>query len=174
MTLVALVLLAGVFLSPRPPEAGLPGAGRFPIVGQRAPDFSLSGSTGSWRLSDHLGKPIVISFWTTWCGVCTRDLDVLERFRRQDGGAVEVASVCPENWGQVPRILAGHPVGFPVLYDPGARVTALYEQLPNLRYPFTVFIDQQGVVKGVWAVALRDVRELLELLARAGIRVGQG
>ena len=154
-----------------PPGEGLPGAGRFPIVGQPAPQFSLRGLAGDWSLRDHLGKPVIIAFWTTWCGACIVDLDILEEFHRRYGDQVEVVAVCPERWTEVPRILAEHRVDYPVLYDPGARVTASYELLENLRYPFTVFVDETGRVTGVWAVALRDVEGLLQLLAQAGIPV---
>lgn len=63
MLLLVLVILAlGLLSAPREP---VPGAGTFPIVGRMAPDFELAGIDGPWRLSDHLGRPMVIAFWTT-------------------------------------------------------------------------------------------------------------
>lgn len=167
--LLALLLVLSFLAAP--PAEGPPGAGRFPIVGQPAPPFTLRGLSGEWSLAEHLGKPLVIAFWTTWCGACVKDLDILEGFHRRYGDQVEVVAVCPEHWAKVPRVVAEHPVGFPVLYDPGARVTARYELLDNLRYPFTVFVDARGTVTGVWAVALRDLDQLLELLSRSGIKL---
>lgn len=163
--LVAVFLVAGLVLSPR---EGRPGEGVFPIVGQRAPEFALSG-IGDFRTSDAGRKPIVIAFWTTWCGVCKHDLEVLEEFHRRYGGEVRVVGVCPERWREVPAILSARGITFPVVYDPGAGVTRRYQLSSNLRYPFTAFVNERGEVVGVWAVALRDLDHLLELLSESGI-----
>lgn len=163
--IVALLLVAGFVLSPR---EGRPGEGVFPIVGQRAPEFALSG-VGGFRTADARGKPIVIAFWTTWCGVCKHDLDVLEEFHRRHGSEIAVVGVCPERWPEAPGIISGRGITFPVVYDPGASVTRRYQLADNLRYPFTVFVNEGGEVVGVWAVALRDLDHLLELLSQSGI-----
>jgi len=126
--ILAVLLLGALVLSP---NRGVPGAGQFEIVGRKAPDFALSGTKGIWRLRDHLGTPLIISFWTTWC-----------------------------------------PVSFPVLHDPGEHVTRAYERLDHTRYPFTVFVDNSGRVRCVWAYAFRDVDQLLEILARCGLDKG--
>lgn len=150
------------------PRGRRPGEGVFPIVGEDAPPFSLSG-IGSFSTADAKGKPIVIAFWTTWCGVCKHDLGVLEELHRLHGGRVAVVGVCPERWPEVPRILAERGITFPNVHDPGAHVTRRYQRSENLRYPFTAFVDERGEVVGVWAVALRDLGHLLELLAQSGI-----
>ncbi|MGC9529361.1 MAG: peroxiredoxin family protein [Candidatus Bipolaricaulaceae bacterium] len=164
---VVVALLLGLLLAPR--REGLPGEGQFPIVGQPAPPFALRGLSDSWRLADHRGQPLVIAFWTTWCGACVKDLDVLESFHRQCRGSVQVVGVCPERWPDVAEIAAAQRISFPLLYDPGAAVTARYQLTDHLRYPFTVFVDGSGRVVGVWAVALRDVDHLRQLLARTSL-----
>lgn len=165
--LIVFLLVVGFLLSP--PQEPVPGAGSFAIVGRPAPDFSLTGLGGPWRLSDHLGRPMVLSFWTTWCGACKGDLEVLQEFYAAYGDRFEVVAICPEHWREVPRIAAQYGITFPVLYDPGAKVTGRYELLEHLRYPFTVFVDANGRVTGAWPVGLRDVDFLVELLGRAGI-----
>lgn len=38
-----------------------------PLNGKRAPDFALQGIDDKrHRLSDYRGKPVVLTFWTTW------------------------------------------------------------------------------------------------------------
>ena len=164
---VLAIVLVGIILTSPPEE--VPGAGRFAIVGERAPDFTLSGTQGTWSLRDHLGKPLIISFWTTWCGACKGDLDILAEFHRRFGDRFAVVGVCPEYWRRVPDVLREHPVDFPILYDPGERVTREYERLDHTRYPFTVFVDGSGVVRCVWAYAFRDLAQLLEILGRCGL-----
>jgi len=162
-----LALVLGLLLAPH--GEGLPGEGTFQIVGRVAPDFSLRGLSGEWRLADHLGKPVILAFWTTWCGICKTDLAILQEFYERYGEQVEVVAICPEHWREVPRIAAQYGITFPVLYDPGAKVTERYELLEHLRYPFTVFVDESGRVTGAWPVGLRDVKFLTGLLAQAGI-----
>lgn len=163
--LVALVLVAGFLLSPR---GGRPGEGVFPIVGQKAPEFALSG-LGEFSTAAARGKPMVLAFWTTWCGACKHDLVVLEEFYRRYGTEVPVVGVCPERWREVPPIAAERGITFPIVHDPGAAVTRRYQLSDNLRYPFTVFVSARGEVAGVWAVAIRDLPHLLDLLAQSGI-----
>ncbi len=169
LLILAVLLLGALVLSP---QQGVPGAGQFEIVGRKAPDFALSGTEGIWRLREHLGTPLIISFWTTWCGACRKDLDVLEEFYARSGGRFEVVGVCPEYWERVPQILRDHPVSFPILHDPGEHVTRAYERLDHTRYPFTVFVDGSGRVRCVWAYAFRDVDQLLEILNRCGLDEG--
>ncbi|MFH1609012.1 MAG: TlpA disulfide reductase family protein [Candidatus Bipolaricaulota bacterium] len=164
---LVLLLAVGFLLQP---EKGRPGEGMFPIVGQKAPEFSLSG-LGRFSTAEARGKPMILAFWTTWCGACKHDLVVLEEFHRRYGARVSVVGVCPERWPEVPAIVAERGVTFPIVHDPGATVTRRYQLVDNLRYPFTAFVDARGEVAGVWAVAIQDLLHLLELFAKSGIPV---
>ncbi len=164
---LALFLLVGFLLSP---QGGRPGEGTFRIVGQGAPQFALSG-LGRFSAADARGKPMVIAFWTTWCGACKHDLVILEEFHRRYGNEVAVVGVCPEKWPEVPAIVAERGVTFPIVYDPGAIVTRRYQLADNLRYPFTAFVNGSGEVTGVWVVAIRDLDHLLELLWQSRISI---
>ncbi len=163
--LLALLVIAGLLVSP---QGGRPGEGTFSIVGRQAPEFSLSG-LGEFNTAEARGRPIVIAFWTTWCGVCKHDLVVLEEFHRRYGNQIAVVGVCPERWPEVPAIVSERGITLPTVHDPGAAVTRKYQLADNLRYPFTAFVSESGEVAGVWAVAIRDLDHLLELLSKSGI-----
>ncbi len=47
-------------------------------VGEKAPDFTLTGLDGkTYTLSDLKGKTVVIDFWATWCPDCRKEIDYL-------------------------------------------------------------------------------------------------
>ncbi len=172
-TWLLVVLLVGLLvgtwlLQPRPTR---PGEGLFPIVGRPAPAFSLTGVHGGFDTTRAQGQPMILAFWTTWCGACKHDLVLLEDFHRRWGDQVRVVGICPERLSEAPRIVAELGITFPVVWDPGAQVTRQYQLSESLRYPFTVFVQSNGIVGGVWGVRIEDLRHLLNLLTQSGIVV---
>ena len=50
------------------------------LIGQKAPDFALPAAVGSnVRLSEYRGQAVIISFWSSRCSVCARQLALLDR-----------------------------------------------------------------------------------------------
>ena len=93
-----------------------------------APDFTVYDVDGNEvRLSDYVGKPIVLNFWASWCGPCQ---------------TVEVAAEFVEEKGYA----------FPVFYDTAANAAMTYGVYS---LPATYFIDAEG--RGVaWASGTID------------------
>ena len=64
-------------------------------VGRRAPDFALQGAYGGeYRLDSFHGKPVLLVFWNTNCGICRHELPVLDSlYAEASRNGVEIAGV---------------------------------------------------------------------------------
>lgn len=69
------------------------------LIGRKAPAFELPlyeryhpEFGESFSLPDHVGTPMVVNFWASWCLPCYEEAPVLQRFwqQQQDGGVLFV------------------------------------------------------------------------------------
>lgn len=123
-------------------------------LGERAPDFEaedLSGKTVS--LSDMLrgDKPVVISFFGTWCDSCLREMTDLAEIAPKYNTAVYLVGVDADK-DKLVRFAEKHKLAFPVLWDPKARITGRkYDLLRGaiLVVPKAFIISPAGTVEYV-------------------------
>lgn len=110
------------------------------------PDFTVyDGQGGRHKLSDYLGKPIIINLWATWCGPCQRELPYFEKFYREYGGRVQFMMI--DVWedrgdqSNVKEFLRENEYTFPVFYDFDYSVDSSYGQGA---IPVTYVINKNG------------------------------
>ncbi len=145
LVLVAAVAVGGVLLARPAAEPSAPADSEAqPTL---APDFTAYTADGqAVKLSDYVGKPVVLNFWASWCGPCKSEMP-------------EFDSKCAELEGQVQFLMVNLTDGqtetletargfvessgytFPVLYD--------LDQAAAMSYgiqaiPTTFFIDAEG------------------------------
>jgi len=169
-----LVLIVAVFAALLQVQAM---AADFPIEGIQAPGFNLPDLSGTEHsLSDYLGKPLVINFWTTWCGACKYEFPVLESFSQDYHEQVRLITICAGN-SQEEALAAVQEkgVGFLVLYDAQEVISKEY-QPPRPRdkkrvvaFPFSVFVDKEGKVVYARIGTFTDIDSLISLLEQSGI-----
>jgi peroxiredoxin len=146
----------------------------FPIVGEPAPDFSLPLlDGGSQSLSDYSGRPLIIDFWTTWCGICKSEFPLFEEFHHAYGEQIPLLTMCSgTSQADATALIEEGGYTFPVLYDDGKSIARAYQpQEESVKreitaFPFTVFIDSSGTVVYAKAGIFTSMDELLQLLRR--------
>jgi peroxiredoxin len=131
-------------------------------------DFTLTDIQGkNWTLSDLRGRVVVVNFWATWCPPCRKEMPDLESLyiRFKDQGLV-VLAISDEDATKVKPFIAEHRFTYPILLDPGRKVSNLYqiEGIPN-----TFIYDREGKLVDQ-SIDMRTQKQFLEMLGEAGLR----
>jgi peroxiredoxin len=118
-----------------------------------APDFELADVAGKrWSLGGLRGKPVLVSFWATWCPPCVEEMPSLQDLARRLGDRATVLAVSvDENWDAIRKFF---PSGTPltVLLDPSRDAPARYG---TSQFPESFLIDARGHVRHAF-INLRD------------------
>lgn len=128
--LLMVVVAACTSEAPRPPAGP-------PVVGQVAPDFTLSDLDGRpVTLAQLRGKVVIVNFWATWCPPCRAEMPSMEQLHRElSGEGLVILAINIEKDGRrtVPKFLAASPHTFPVLLDEQETVQTRYgvEKFPE-------------------------------------------
>lgn len=148
--IVVTAVLGGwwIFLSREPVGATSFTMTEAPFVGHLAPDFTLTSLDGETvTLSDHIGRPVVLNYWATWCPPCRIEMPHLQQASEQYGGRVTFLGINQAEGEQLIRDFRDeYGLTYPLLLDPNLTAHNLYSAI-NL--PTTVFIDADGVVREV-------------------------
>jgi len=131
-------------------------------------DFTLTETSGKpWHLKDLGGKVVLVSFWATWCPPCRREMaDFQTMYDRFADQGLLVLAVTGEEASTVKRYLAGHPVTYRVLLDPGdaARKRFLVNGLPH-----SMLYNREGKMIAQIPGPLTQ-QQLLDTLGQAGLK----
>lgn len=148
---------------------------RHAAVGQQAPDFSLEGTHGSFRLSEHRGERVVLLFYPgDDTPVCTRQFcsyrDNSEAFGALDATVVGISGKGVES---KQAFADKHGLNVPLLADPDHSVSKAYDAWSRIRGTkrAVVIVDEQGVIRHRHDHALgldfQTVEEIGEALKQA-------
>ena len=114
-------------------------------AGQQAPDFTLRMPGGeSVTLSGLRGKPVVLNFYTTWCGPCQQEMPAFQAIYEEYGERIHMLGVSSgETTDAVDAFLARTGYSYPMAYDPDGAVSDIY----NIQaIPQTWVLDADGVI----------------------------
>jgi peroxiredoxin len=107
------------------------------------------------KFSEFLGKPIIISFWSTWNEASTDQLRILEEMKAQNSENIfHVITInSQEEYSYVANFIRRGNYNIPVLIDEKGSVT---DQWQARVLPMTFFIDSQGVIKETYVGILNE------------------
>jgi len=133
---------------------------------QRA-DFTLTDlQRKAWTLQALRGKVVLVNFWATWCDPCRREMPDLETlYRRFKNQGLVVLAISDDDAGKVKQLIVEKRFTYPVLLDPGRKVTDLF-RIEGIPKSFVYDRDGKLVAQ---AIDMRTRGQFLEMLAQAGL-----
>jgi thiol-disulfide isomerase/thioredoxin len=113
-------------------------------IGRPAPDFELQGAYGGeYHLDSFHGRPVLLVFWSTNCGICRHELPILDRLHEETArNGVEIACVNVGDGDGAREVM--RPLHMLNLIDPDGRAAHSYgvSGVPKL-----VLIGADGKIK---------------------------
>jgi peroxiredoxin len=141
--------LGWIYLS-RPTAGGATsGLSNIARKGFKAPDFELQNITNETvRLSDYLGKPVILNLWASWCPPCREEMPTLNKidqaYSKRGLIVLGVNMTAQDSLSAAVDFLRQNPVGFMILFDQEGDAARKYlvQALPT-----TYFISTDGTVQ---------------------------
>lgn len=150
-------LLAAMVLSTAT-VAGVAGYRHFAAVpAQSAATLQLARLDGSGtnRLADWRGTPLVVNLFASWCPSCLAEMPTFERASHDYAGRVVIVGVdsqdSPEDGLRLARQLG---ITYPLLADTSH--AELYKSLQGQGMPVTAFIGRDGTLQRVYSGPLDE------------------
>lgn len=156
-----------------PGETGAPQDSAAPEETERpkveAPDFTAVDADGTEvKLSDYVGKPIVLNFWASWCSPCKSEMPEFNAAWEELEGEVQFLMVnmtdgARETVESAREYVEGEGFTFPVLFDTKSEAAIAYSAYS---LPTTYFIDAEGYVtaRAVGAIDGETLQKGLDLI----------
>ena len=142
--LMTLVLTAAAAAAGPPPT----------VMGAAAPDFALpSAGGGNLRLSEYRGQVVVLTFWSSRCSACARQLADLATLQATYGPAglvtlaISVDSDLTRARSFAEEFAQAGKSPLPMLLDAGRAVGRIYGVD---RLPTTILIDRNGRIRSLF------------------------
>jgi thiol-disulfide isomerase/thioredoxin len=117
-------------------------------VGGTSPDFSSWDLNGKQVSLSALGRrPVLLTFWATWCTVCRDELPALQRLQdqyRAGGFTVLAVNYRESSNDRMRQYLSGLGVNLQTVIDPEGAIAAAYGV--DVGLPVNVLSDRSGTV----------------------------
>ncbi len=81
---------------------------------------------GTFRLSEHAGRPVLLAFWASWCGPCRLELPALSEWGSAHPDVAIYAVSVDKQRADAERFMKSVAFDLPVAFDPEARHLGRY------------------------------------------------
>ena len=134
-----------------------------------APDFTVVDLSGKeHKLSDFVGKPIVLNFWASWCGPCKSEMPDFEEAWKKYGDKIHFVLVnltdgSQETVESASAYIDGQGYTFPIYFDTAYSAAMAYGVNG---VPVTYFIDGDGTLGayGQGALSAETLRRGIDMI----------
>jgi len=118
-------------------------------VGDKAPDFEMDLIDGSKaKLSDYIGKVVMLQFTASWCSVCRKEMPIIEEEiwkTNKNKDFILIGIDRDEPLGVVIDFAKKMGITYPLALDPGADIFGLYADKQS-GITRNVIIDKNGKI----------------------------
>ena len=138
------------------------------VEAAQAPDFTVYDGEGNpVKLSDFVGKPVVLNFWASWCGPCKSEMPDFQEKYLEMGGEIQFLMVNMttgrETMDSAKALISQMEYTFPVFFDTKEQAAIAYSVYS---LPTTYFINAKGeaVAQATGAISADILQQGIDMI----------
>jgi cytochrome c biogenesis protein CcmG, thiol:disulfide interchange protein DsbE len=142
---VTIAACGGATTTERPDGSAVADSDSAAPSGPAVPDAEVDDFDGqAVSLSDHVGTPLVVNFWASWCPPCIAEMPDLEAVHQAAAGEVTFIGINTQDTAERAEALVDETgVSYQLLRDPDGD---LFQAFGVFGMPSTFYVDADGTI----------------------------